>query len=378
MNGGAGIAWALNREVPTAQHRLVLTVLVANADDNGVVVAPAKDIAGATLLSLRTIRYILKDLAESNVIEASHHRRADGRQGSLRIRFIDLSPFTSREEDSRVQEMHSGKAKEAHVRQTASLPPLEVEDLTTGQGLKAALSYLMAHDWSGPVAEALAVAIEGTVKTRLGWIVNRRAGRDIGESRHDVMSQMWEVMRLGGESLLAADSPWGLAVQMTAKQIARRDEREALGAEVVEEIHGQGGMDDSISVVDDVMIDDVADSSGALSVIVSHLSDRGVPEMVVWQGIQQVVKIAATCGATRRITRARDDQTLASQGWTPKAAGLLMALIAGTRRGGEEESMFYRLAQGGQGVTAAEERRLEGIRREFLQVPTGPWQSSSR
>lgn len=377
--GRGGASWALRQAVPTAHHRLVLAVLADLADDNGVVVASADYLADATMLSNRTVRSVLKDFENSRMIDKTRRRSIKGHEAGPRICLTEWSVADCGEPISRWQGLPSGKAplatravKDVDSRPRSRRCDEETRDVLTPEGLRWALREAADDDWSGPVVDSIAIAIEVTVKTRLAWLVNRRAGRDREESRMDLASHLWEVMRSNTGQLIEAGNPWGLVVVITAKAIAARDEREGLGAVPVDEIHGDvmDLGDCSLTGVEHVGFEDL-DDRGPLAQIVFLLCAIGMNETVAWQGVRRVLEIAAKTSPSRRVTQARADKALADAGYSPDAAGALMSLIAGTRRGGDDESMFLRLSQGGSGVTRGEARRISRVAEPFLAVSTG-------
>ncbi|MEZ7897649.1 MAG: hypothetical protein QMB98_02415 [Flaviflexus sp.] len=344
----------------------MLTVLADIADADGVVVASADFLADATLLSAQTVKSVLKELTDERLIVKTLRRSPKEHEAESHIQLVGWQ-LPTHGENITSSLVPAGSAKTRSGQPLAVVEPargggFSHGDILTNEGLRAALREAVESEWQGSVVDAIAVAIEVTVKTRLAWLVRRRAGFDFSDAQMDVASHIWEVLRVNHEKILAADQPWGLTVVITAKAIAKRDEHESLKAVPVDEFHGEVLNLGSCSEtgMKSVSFDDV-DETGPVLQIIDLLISAGVREEAAREGIRRVLEIAAQTSAGRRITRARADSQLRDVGFTEVSAGALMSLIAGTRRGGEEESMFLRLSQGGTGVTVTESRRIDRV-----------------
>lgn len=357
-------AWMLGQAGQAGSPRglLVLSVLALHADSAGELVMTWSELCQRTNISRTQLARELKALEERGLVKRSAWKWGQT-NGATRYALKVPEGLDALDEGaSPVGRAPGGDLEvvEAEpVQVSTSVPHLRIQDPLSADGLRAMLIFAAAHGW-GEVTKTLGEALEVTVDTRLGWLVGRRAGMERAQARADVLSRMWEVVRTHTQAIIEAKkNPWGLLVQIVAREVARADctdVPEVLTGEVVE-----GEALDHERGVNRVLLADIFESwGGAHQKFLHVLVAAGIPQGLAFNATRRMLEIGVTVSPALRITRARADLDLLAIGLSEDAIGAWMGLLVGTRRGGDASSLLLHLASGGE-LTPEFKARVERL-----------------
>lgn len=234
----------------------------------------------------------------------------------------------------------------------------ERDDLRTADGLRHALGRMAVEGgWSGPLGERLLQMLSEHC-VRLAPLVERRSGQPPDPHRAaDLTSRAWELLATRPERIVGASNPGGYLTRCLVTAGVNAAIADWL---LVRDIAIQGGgvpatispqrVGEHLYVLDhanDKHANSDVDSSGpwwdvALHGLHGDLVEAGAPAGVTAEAIDRVVDIVASNRNGHREAAAKTDRVLAHLGLSAAQSTALVALIAGTRRGGVEESLWAR------------------------------------
>lgn len=344
-------AWVLSRagRVRSAREALVLSVLALHADDAGETIMTWSELCERTNVARSSLARDLVSLEEQGLLSRSGWKWGQVNGATRYVLRLPDGVDVGREviPTGRVPQRDSVVAG-GLVQMSDRLPAqVWVQDPLSGEGLRSMLIAGRDRGWD-VVGGVLARAFEVTVDTRLGWLVARRGGMSREQARLDVVSRMWEAVRVHTDVIVGAKtSPWGVLVRIVARDVARADREhvpEVLTGEVVEGEHL-----DYERGVGRVLLADLFDSwEGAHQKFLHVLVTAGIGQGLVFNATRRMLEIAAGVSAALRITRARADLELLALGLSEDAIGAWMGLLVGTRRGGDSSSLLLHFASGGE------------------------------
>lgn len=242
--------------------------------------------------------------------------------------------------------------------------------------------------WSGRTGAQLLQVLDEHC-ARLALVVERRSGQPADPHRAaDLTSRAWELLATRPGPILAASNPWAyltrclvtagvnaaVADKLLVRDLTVQGGMVPLAAaprrvgEQVDALHSgasQGGEQDR----DDPF---GFDWGWALRRLHADLVAAGAPATVTAMAIDRVVEVVVSHRRGRREAAAKRDCVIVGLGLSPGQASALVALVAGTRRGGVEESLWARLHDGPTGtelaVTPSVRGRIESYVRGFDDV----------
>lgn len=238
--------------------------------------------------------------------------------------------------------------------------------------------------WSGRTgAQLLEVLSEHCA--RLALVVERRSGQPADPHRaDDLTSRAWELLATRPGPVLAASNPWAYLTRCLVTAGVNAAVADKL---LVRDLAVQGGLvpvstaprrvGEQVDALDRAGLSIGGDPLGplgsdwglALRRLYGDLVAAGAPAAVTAMAIDRVVEVVASHRRGHREAAAKGDHVIVGLGLSPAQATALVALVAGTRRGGVEESLWARLHEGathsGPAVTPSVRARIESYVRGF-------------
>ncbi len=232
-------------------------------------------------------------------------------------------------------------------------------DLRTGPGLRQALTCLPSEGgWSGPLGRRV-LEVVGEHCARLAPLVERRTGQPADPHRSaDLTSRAWELMATHSEMIIHASNPWGYLTRCVltagvnaaiADKLLVRDATVQGGCAPTcvspERLGYEFGALDRAAGHAHRASGDMPLQSGwdsALRQLHTDLVRAGAPATATANAINRVIDLAATHRRGHREAAVKQDRVLAGIGLSAGQTTALLALVAGTRRGGAKESLWAR------------------------------------
>lgn len=212
--------------------------------------------------------------------------------------------------------------------------------------------------WSGPLGRRLLDVLSERCE-RLAVVVERRSGQPADPHRAaDLTSRAWELLATRPHLVCGAANPWGYLTQCLVTAGVNAAVAERLLVRYVA-IQG-GGVPTTVSlhrIGQEMDAVDRATADNGVRVDAAHLTARwdtalrqrhadlvsaGAPPRVTATAVDRVVDLVATHRNGHGEAAAKRDRVLAQLGLSPSQASALVALVAGTRRGGSRESLWVR------------------------------------
>lgn len=215
--------------------------------------------------------------------------------------------------------------------------------------------------WSGVMGQRLLAAVSQHCVGWAVWVERRCCLPPDPHRRDDLASRAWEVMKTHRDKIIAARNPWGYVTRAVLNAGRNAALADALltssstvqggcvaGAFPAARLGADADLRDvdhvSVAVEVESEIGVAGGSWGAgLRRVHEELVAAGAPPETTSVAIDRVVDLAGWARRGWREAAVKEDPIMRTVlGLSPEQCTLLLALVAGPRRGGVEESLWWR------------------------------------